>query len=88
MANEMQNSKSILLLPCDFLLLGITWQGAITCHAQLSVEVMDRVGAVDWVVGGNWLSEKMVCEHELTTEQAEKDVFLLIQTLGYDFLMI
>lgn len=49
---------------------------------------MDRVGAVDWVVGGNWLSEKMVCEHELTTEQAVKYVFLLIQTLGYDFLMI
>lgn len=50
MANEMWNSKSSLLLPCDFLLLGITWQGAIVWHAQLSVEVMDRVGTVDQVV--------------------------------------
>lgn len=88
MANEMQNSKSSLLLPCDFILLGITWQGAITCHARLSMEVMDRVGAVDWVVGGIWLSEKMVCEHELTIEQAVKDVFLLVQILEYDFLKI
>lgn len=86
MANEMQNSKSSLLLPCDFLLLGITWQGAITWHAQLSVEVMDRVGTVEQVVDGNWLSEKIVCEHGLAIGQAVKNVFLLIQTLGYEFL--
>lgn len=47
-----------------------------------------RVGAVDWVVDGNWLSDKTVCEHQLTIGQAVKDVFLLIQTLGYDFLEI
>lgn len=88
MANEMWNSKSGLLLPCDFLLLGITWQGTIAWHAQLSMEEMYRVGTVDQVVDGNWLSEKMVCEHELTIGQAVKYVFLLIQTLGYDFLEI
>lgn len=49
---------------------------------------MDRVGTVDQVVDGNWLSGKMVCEHELTTGQAVKDVFLLLQTSGYDFLEV
>lgn len=49
---------------------------------------MDSVVIVAQVVDGNWLPEKMVCEHELTVGQAGKDVSLLLQTLGYDFLEI